>query len=131
VIVGAADYFNRRGVPSTPKELLLHDGICFSFGRSGQIAPWLFSGEQGQYSVMPKTKVIVNDVPAMLNYAQSGIGLAYVYKFMVTDLIDNGSLQTVLPNQLVDMPRYTINYLSKRNMPVRLRAFIDFVKQSV
>lgn len=130
-IVGTADYLNRKGVPSTPKALLSHDGICFSFGRSGQTAPWLFSGELGQYSVMPRTKVVVNDVPAMLNYALSGIGLAYIYKAMVTELINNGGLQTVLSDKLMPMPRYTINYLSKRNMSTRLRAFIDFAKQPV
>ncbi len=127
-IVASPDYLERRGVPGTPAELTVHDGICFVFDSSGQVAPWNFKGKDGVFAVMPKPHMLANDLQSLVGFAEAGLGLAYVYAAAVKGQINEGSLIAVLEGTTLALPRYSINYRSKRNMPARLRAFIDMAK---
>lgn len=131
VVVGAPDYFQRHGRPATPSELIDHDGICFAFDSADRVAPWTFEGENGVYTVMPKPRMIANDLNSMLRFAEAGLGLAYVYAEPAQALIREKKLISILDGATPILPRYTINYLSKRHMPARLRAFIDLARKSV
>lgn len=125
IMVASQEYLMKNGTPKTPKDILKHDGICYAFGRSGNLAPWQFIQDENIYTVMPKTKIKVNDMLSMLTYAQAGLGLAYLYKETAEPYIKSARLVSILPDKIPQLPSYTINYLSKRNMPARLRAFIE------
>jgi DNA-binding transcriptional LysR family regulator len=100
-----------------------------SFGSSKKLAPWTFvEGKKSPYMVTPKPRMIVNDLVSMINFAKSGLGLAYVYRKPAEPFIASGELETLLDKYVQPLPRYTINYLTKRHMPARLRAFIDMAK---
>lgn len=79
-------------------------------------------------SCSPKPRMVVNDLVSMMDYAIAGLGLAYTYAAPVERLIESGQFRAVLEGMVPSRQRYTINYLSKRHMPVRLRAFIDMAK---
>ncbi|MEM1404656.1 MAG: LysR family transcriptional regulator [Pseudomonadota bacterium] len=129
VLVASPDYLKRKGEPKKPADLTEHDGIRFSFGRADQLAPWSFvDGKKGPYMVMPKPRMIVNDLASMVSFAVAGTGLAYVYRKPAQSFIDTGDLTTLFEKSVPALPRYTINYLTKRHMPARLRAFIDLAK---
>lgn len=127
-VVASQDYLNRYGTPQKPEDVLTHDGICFAIGNARQLAPWVFENADGEYSVAPKPRMVVNDLVSMMDYAIAGLGLAYTYAAPVQRLIESGQLKAVLEGMVPSRQRYTINYLSKRHMPVRLRAFIDMAK---
>ncbi len=129
-MVASPGYLKRRPAPATPGGVVEHDGICFAFGGSDRLAPWNFRAQNGTYSVMPKPRVIVNDLSSMLSYAEAGLGLAYLYSKPVKPLVTANKLVALFEGQIPPLQRYTINYLSKRHMPARLRAFIDFAKNS-
>ena len=128
-VVASPDYLNRQGRPALPTDLLDHDTIGYAFGHGGQLAPWVFEGADGPYSLQPKPKIVANDMRALLRYAKSGLGLTYVYREIARAEIDEGAVVEVLPDQVPSMPRYSLNYLSKKNMTRRLRAFIDLAKR--
>ena len=128
-IVAAPAYLERKGVPQCPDELVNYDGIFFAFGDASQVVPWSFQGAEGPFSVRPIRRIVVNDINAMLQYARAGMGLAYTYAESAEPFTKVGDLMTVLDGQIPNQPRHTINYLSKRHMPPRLRAFIDLAKQ--
>jgi len=127
-VVAAPAYLECRSVPASPQALVDHDGICFVFDKSGQLAPWNFEGQDGVYAVTPNPRIVTNDLPAMLQFAEQGLGLAYVYAETAKPLIEDGRLVTVLHGQAPSLPRYSLNFQSKRHMPARLRAFIDFAR---
>lgn len=129
-IVASPTYLEKNGEPQKPADVLKHDGICFAFGNANRLAPWNFTGKEGVYTVMPKARMIVNDMTSMLNYAASGLGIAYLYAKTAEPYVQSGSLVNVLSNHIQPLPNYTINYLSKRNMPTRLRAFIELAKRN-
>lgn len=127
-LLASPDYLDRIGRPETPNQLTEHDGICFAFSRSGELAPWNFKGREGVYSVMPKPKLVLNDFDSMLRFAQEGLGLTYIYTYAAAPLIKENRLISLFDRQIPSMHRYTINYLTKRHMPARLRAFIDLAR---
>ncbi|MEP3299601.1 MAG: LysR family transcriptional regulator [Pseudoruegeria sp.] len=127
-IVGSPEYLAKHGTPKTPNDLLEHDGLYFAIGSADNPAPWIVRDGQTTYSVAPRRRVVVNNTNTLLDYAKSGIGLAYMYSFPARPMIEAGELIEVLEGTLPSRPRHTINYLTKRHMPARLRAFIDLAK---
>ncbi|MCY6383163.1 LysR family transcriptional regulator [Hoeflea prorocentri] len=130
VVVGSPGYLKQHGVPKNPEDVLGHDGICFAFGSSGRLAPWVFDGEDGTLSVMPTPRMTVNDLRSMVLYASQGLGLAYVYAEVAAPLVNAGDLIEVMADRLPSLPRYSLNYRSKKHMTRRLRAFIDMAKET-
>lgn len=127
-VVASPEYLKRSGVPKAPKDILSHAGICFAFDQTGQLAPWNFKGKDGIVTIMPKPRMITNDLQSALRFAEAGLGLAYVYAEAAKDLTADGRLLVLLEGKAPSLPRYSLNYRSKRNIPARLRAFIDLAK---
>jgi len=127
-IVASPDYLRRKGLPKSPHDLVEHDGICFTFEKNGDLAPWNFLGDEGVYALMPKAKLVLNEIDAMLNFAESGFGFTYIFSYAAAPLIRAKKLVPFFDDQIPALPRYTINYLTKRHMPARLRSFIDLAK---
>lgn len=126
--LASPDYLDRAARLETPRDLIDHDGICFAF-TGGGLAPWNFIGPEGVYSVSPKPRLVLNDFDSMLRFAQAGTGVTYIYSYVAMSLIEQGKLVPLFDDQIPSMHRYTINYLTKRHMPARLRAFIDLGKK--
>ncbi len=130
-LVASPDYLSRMGTPGKPDELVNHNGICFAFGRADRLAPWSFAeGKSKSFTIAPMQRMIVNDLESAINFAKAGLGLAYVYKKPADIYIQSGELVTLFDKFIPQLPRYTINYLTKRHMPARLRAFIELAKQN-
>jgi len=73
--------------------------------------------------------MIANDMRSLLYYTQQGLGLTYIYSEIAAPFLKKGDMVEVLSDHLGQMSRYSLNYLSKKNMTRRLRAFIDMAKQ--
>ncbi len=127
-IVASPDYLNARSVPDEPRDILDHDAICYAFGAGGALAPWGFVGADGPFTMQPNPRLVANDMRSLLHYARHGLGLAYVYAEIAAPFIADKSLVPLLVENLSSMPRYSLNYRSKRHMTRRLRAFIDMAK---
>ncbi len=128
-LVASPAYLQANGTPKKPSDLTAYDGIRFGFNRADRLAPWSFIEGKRSYLVTPKPRMIVNDLVSMINFAKAGLGLAYIYRKPVESLIDSGELVTLFDKSVPPLPHYTINYLTKRHMPARLKAFIDFIKK--
>lgn len=128
VLVASKGYLDRNGVPSAPVDLTNHDGICFAIGDGNKLAPWVFGSDEGQFTVMPKPRLMVNDLVSLMTYAKEGLGITYVYEEIARSEIEAGNLVSVLNGLIPPLPTYSLNYLTKKNMPRRLRAFIDLAK---
>ncbi|WP_299153773.1 LysR family transcriptional regulator [uncultured Tateyamaria sp.] len=128
-IVASRDYLAARDVPEHPRDILHHDTICYAFGAGKHNAPWEFVGSDGPFTMRPKPRLVANDMRSLLHYARNGLGLAYVYAEIAAPYIANDGLVTVLGEHLSSLPRYSLNYRSKRHMTRRLRAFVQMAKE--
>jgi len=127
-IVAAPEYLARNGKPQHPQDVADHDAICYSFGMGGPLAPWQFQGQEGPFILQPQPRMVANDMRAMLRYAELGLGQAYVYGEIAAAYVVKGGLVEVLADHLSPLPRYSLNYRSKRHMTRRLKSFIDMAK---
>ena len=127
-IVGSAEYLAGKGTPEHPRDILKHDAICYAFGSGAHLAPWGFDGPEGMDTIQPKPRMVANDMRSLLTYAQQGLGLAYLYREIALPHLEKGGLTEVLSGHVGQLPRYSLNYRSKRNMTRRLRAFVDMAK---
>ena len=128
-LVVSPDYLSENGTPAGPDDLLGHDGIFFVFGSSGNIAPWTFQEQSGPRVINPKRRLVVNNFRSMVQSAESGLGFAYLYYEAARDAIEQRRLVSLFDDQIPELPRYSLNYRTKRHMPPRLRTFIDFAKK--
>ncbi|MEO1143363.1 MAG: LysR family transcriptional regulator, partial [Pseudomonadota bacterium] len=69
-VVASPSYLKKKGTPYAPEDLLDHEGICFAFADSVSLAPWMFANDAGGYSVMPKPRMIANDLRSLITFAQ-------------------------------------------------------------
>lgn len=127
-VVASPEYLARRGRPAHPRDILGHDALCYAFGGGGDPAPWRFEGKEGSLTLQPKPRIATNDMRALLHHAQQGLGLAYLYREIAAPALAAGRVTDLLGAYLSPLPRYSLNYRSKRNMTRRLRAFVDMAK---
>ena len=66
-IVGAPGYLAKHGTPTTPNDLLDHDGLNFPIGTPDKPAPWIVSDGQATFAVVPRRRVVVNNINTLLD----------------------------------------------------------------
>jgi DNA-binding transcriptional LysR family regulator len=132
VVVASKAYLKRHGAPRTPSELARHNCIGFCFAR--HVKGWSFIGPEGEaVTVVPRGNALVSDGEAMRRLALSGLGIARLAMFQVGADIDAGRLVEVLPELSVDEkePVHALFVGQDGHMPARVRAFLDFLVESV
>ena len=128
-IVASPDYLATHGTPQTPHDLLDHNCIRYRFQSSGQIALWRFQSPEGEFSVDVRGNLITNTLPASVDLAQKGMGLAYTFKAYVAPRVDSESLQLVLDEFLTPTPGIFLYFPREYRSMMPLRLFIDHIKR--
>lgn len=127
-MVGAPAYFEKFGVPAHPKDLLSHRCIRIRIG-DDRIYRWEFERGSEQLEVNVPGALLVDQGLIGLAAVKQGAGLMYVCEPMVTDLLKQGVLRTVLEDWAPMGPGFHIYYSSRRQMPAALRLFIELVRE--
>lgn len=125
--VASPDYLRQAGAPDTPQSLINFRCInrCFP---SGEKYRWEFispDGEQGEVAV--KGDLVVDSDTAMIQAAESGLGIAFVYQSLVSAQLNAGSLIRLLPSYRYPADHFCVYYPSRKHIPAPLRAFITWV----
>lgn len=66
---------------------------------------------------------------ASLQAALAGEGLAYLSDFATADHVASGRLERVLEDWSPPFPGLRLYYPSSRNVPTKLRAFIELIRE--
>lgn len=125
VVCGAPSYLELHGIPQHPDELLKHSAI--SWTALGPFKTWLFS-DNGVDTMFPiRVRVTATMADSALEAAIAGIGLVQLTTYQAADAIRDGKLVTVLRAFECANTPVNLIYPSKRSVPLKLRAFLDFV----
>ena len=73
----------------------------------------------------------MNDGAALLDAALLGAGIATVATFLAADAVRSGRLRYVLPEYAEVGPAVWLEYLERRHLSSRMRAFVDYLVQQV
>lgn len=128
IVVGAPSYLERFGVPTHPKDLHSHRCIRIRIG-DDRIYRWEFERGSEQLEVNVPGSLLVDQGLIGLAAVKQGAGLMYVCEPMVSDLLEEGVLRTVLDDWAPMGPGFHIYYSSRRQMPAALRLFIELVRE--
>lgn len=130
-VVATPAYLQRYGTPATPSDLAGHDCVRFRLPGSGRLLAWDFSRDGRDFVVEVSGRLIVNDSALLRMAALSGQTLAQLMASVVAQDLRDGSLQRVLQAYTPPFPGYYLYYSSGRQMPRKLRVFIDYLRQSM
>jgi len=120
-------YFQEFGEPTNPEDLARHN--CLDYIHSGDKGLWRFYGPNGEASVPISGRLRINDDEALSQVVLSGFGLALLPTFIIGKDIQAKLLKPVLSEYIsVEQHAYAL-YLPKRNMPLKIRALIDFLTE--
>jgi DNA-binding transcriptional LysR family regulator len=122
-------YFQQWGVPQTPEDLVKHN--CLDCGLSAEQGYWRFTGPEGKIKVPVSGNLRINDNDALAQAALYGLGIALLPTYTIGMEIQKKRLQTVLPEYLSVERHIYACYLPSRHLPIKIRAFIDFLSEHV
>jgi DNA-binding transcriptional LysR family regulator len=128
VVVGSRAYFSRHPEPATPRELLGHDCIRQRLPRSRRLVEWEFGGGRKTLTIAVDGQLILDDMGSIIAAARRGLGLAYVFRPLVAADLGAGRLRALLERYGPPPERFHLYYPSGRQLPGKLRAFIDFMR---
>ncbi|MDO5632385.1 MAG: LysR family transcriptional regulator [Paracoccus sp. (in: a-proteobacteria)] len=126
-VVGAPDYFARRGTPQHPQELVHHACIRYAYP-DGRLFHWRFYQGTKSLSIAVNGPATFDYQGLMIDAALDGVGLAYVWETRVTDLLAQGRLMRCLDAWTPPRDDLFIYYPSRRHVPAGLRVVIDALK---
>lgn len=130
VVVATPEYLARAGTPQTLDDLALHDCIQFELPSSGRRITWLFSEGGAEREILTEGGYVCSDdVLGGVTLAKHGAGLFQSYRFIVERELAEGSLVEVLQPFAGRSRPFTLLYPHGRHMPLRLRAFVDFIME--
>jgi DNA-binding transcriptional LysR family regulator len=124
VLCASPDYLKTRGVPKTPADLSAHDWIAYEELVLGSKWDFLLRGTR-QIIPIP-SRLVVNSVEAAVSAATAGAGIARVLSYQIDDLVGSGALVMLVEEYEPSPIPVSFIYPSQRQVPLKLRAFLDF-----
>lgn len=126
MLVASPAYLCARGEPQTPDQLSEHD--CLVNALKSPTGYWTLTGRGGHRSVRVSGSMRSNFGESLRHAALLGQGISMHPIYMVADDIETGRLTVVLPDYRPTGLDIYVVYPSRRNMPGRVRLFIDFLR---
>ncbi|WP_426577962.1 LysR family transcriptional regulator [Xenorhabdus stockiae] len=127
VPVASPEFINNNRTPDSVKDLINFRCInrCFP---TGEIYRWEFLNAQGGIDEMNvKGDLVVDSDIAMIQAAEAGLGVAFVYEPLVSNQLKEEKLIRLLPNDSYPAANFCIYYPSRKHIPVPLRTLITWV----
>ena len=118
-------YFDQRGVPQSPADLVQHN--CLDYTRSGEQGHWRFTGPDGDISVPVTGPLLVDDDEALSQAVLGGLGIGLLPTFIIGKDLQSGKLQAALSEYIPVEQHVYAMYLPTRHLPSKVRVFIDFL----
>jgi DNA-binding transcriptional LysR family regulator len=125
VLVASPSYLSRAGRPNVVQDLLRHNCLVHTIKSvNGQ---WCFEGKlKEKVQVSGTLRSNIGEVLKKAAILDAGISLHPYY--MVSEELASGTLEVVLPKHTPQQLDISSVFSTRRNMPVRVRALLEFLK---
>ena len=133
-VCASPQYLQRYGHPSHPREIANHN--CLRFRLAGFRSRWIFRDSQGRLSEVPvQGRMMISNAIALQQCAIAGMGLTLLPNWLIDQDLQAGTLLDVFPHYEVTATEFStaawLVYPSRAYVPLKVRVFIEFLKQSV
>jgi DNA-binding transcriptional LysR family regulator len=127
----APSYLVRRGTPNHPRDLERHECLESRDSVTGKPFPWEFHRNGEVFEIKVTGRLVFNDLAAKLAACAAGQGVVQTFALGLGPMLQSGELVQLLPDWGEErFPLYGY-YTSRRLPPAKVRAFMQFVENSV
>jgi DNA-binding transcriptional LysR family regulator len=127
----SAEYLRRWGTPRTLADLAEHRLIDYVTTFGAKTTGFEYS-EAGDYRSLPMSgSLMVNDSDAYEAACVAGFGLIQAPEIGVREHLACGTLVEVLPQYRPEPMPVSLLYAHRRNLPTRVRAFMDWLVETL
>lgn len=135
ILCAAPAYIKRHGAPQTPQELARH--MCVLRRREGQpqgsFTLWRseqHTGEHPTHDIEVQAAVTISQTASILQMVLDGAGIAEFTLDSAQPFLNEGLLQPVLPGWITGRLHVLMALPSRKHIPLRTKAFMDFVSDA-
>ena len=129
VCVGSRRYFEQRGMPKTPVELVDHN--CLLYRGLTESTHWPFVGPEGRFSVSVRGNLSSNSVETIRAGVLAGVGIGLFAKVSLADDLRHPDIITVLDEFIGDARDISLIWPRRRFVPARVRQVTDFFAEAI
>lgn len=129
MLLASPDYLAQHGVPKKPEDLKEHNCLVFSMLKS--INVWRFKQDGQEFSVPVTGNFQSDNGDVLLEVALTGVGLVQLPNWMVNEHVKAGKLVQVMEDYSGQTLPFNAIYPQNRFIPLKVRCFIDFIKQEL
>jgi DNA-binding transcriptional LysR family regulator len=130
LLCASPDYLKQSGIPLKFDDLYKHKTLQLRITGREQPTPFfLQSRADGARSVQMFSRAaafVSNDFRSLLAACEAGLGIAQLPQPLALSALKKGQLMVVLPQLQVDGWQLFIHYPSRKQLPARVRVFVDF-----
>ncbi|MGB3461511.1 LysR family transcriptional regulator [Rhodanobacter lindaniclasticus] len=123
-------YASQHGLPDSVDDLVAHSCINQRLA-SGRLQSWDFKVDGQKRSITPDGAIVVNDPELAMRAVLDNQGLAQLPAYQASEALRDGALVACLEQDAPDDRGHYLCYLSRQQLPKRIRAFIDFMTTSI
>jgi DNA-binding transcriptional LysR family regulator len=123
-IAASREYLKRNGAPESPEDLARHDFVAV-----GNLDSLQLTGPKGKIEVPLRVVLRYRSMSGVANAVAAGIGLAPLPDLFFEDPMFKDVLKPVLTDFPLQEPTLHVVYVSRKHLPLKIRAFIDFVQE--
>ena len=133
-VCASPSYLKQSEQLKQPLDLEHHN--CLLFPLAGFRSRWIFRDINGDTREVPVSgRTIISSAIALQQCAIAGTGLALLPQWLIEDDLQAGTLVNVFPDYDVTATDFStaawLVYPSRAYVPLKVRVFIDFLKQSI
>jgi len=123
-------YLAKRATPKVLDDLTNHDLVQLQITGREQATPFILQtrsdGARSMQMLQLPGRFVCNDFRGMLQACVDGVGIAQLPLPVALQALRQGLLKTVLPVHAPEGLQLFIHYPSRKQLPARVRAFVDF-----
>lgn len=127
IVCASPAYLAARGTPRQPADLATHNCLRMRSRATGQALNWSLGPESTPVAPPVEGNLVCNDITALVMAALHGQGLVCAPMPLVLPLLRAGALLPVMPDWLARGAHVFIHYPNRKNLPARVRSFVDFM----
>ena len=128
-VVAAPDLVSRIGEPHTPGDIRPEHWL--GYGNLGASAGFALERTGERVRVHPRGVMSTDNGELLLQMAEAGMGMVLLPEFIVGESVAAGRLVRLLPDWEAAPLTVHAVHLSERRVPMKTRAFIDFLRGSL
>jgi DNA-binding transcriptional LysR family regulator len=127
ITCASPDYVARFGTPEKPEDLLDHKLVNYGSSLPAGKATFEYIDKRGLQKIPMASVIAVNNAESYIASACAGLGLIQIPAFDVHHLLNSKKLVRVLPAVNLPSMQLSLLYARRRNVPVRIAVFQDWV----